>query len=73
MSRWGAQQIGIGVVTSIIVAHYVKEALSEFAKAMISVINEVTSTAGQFGSLLGFVGTVSIVLICAKNRIFIRD
>ena len=73
MEDKGAQTIGLGIAGSILMGHFIKEALSEFASVMISVINSITNTAGKYGPLLGFIGVASIIMICAKNRIIVKD
>ncbi len=73
MFKIDVSKILSGVIGGGLALHYVKEAMAEFATAMISLVRDVTSSTGIYGSIIGAIGIAAIVLLCAGNRIMIDN
>ena len=73
MGKTDVGKIVTGVLGGWLVLHFVKEAISEFAGAMISIIRDLTSGSGTTVAIVGALGIAAIVIVCAGNRIFLDN
>ena len=73
MGKTDVGKIVAGVLGGGVVLHFVKEAISEFAGAMISTIKDLTSGSGTTVAIVGALGIAAIVIVCAGNRIFLDN
>ncbi len=73
MGKTETWKIAVSIVVGWLVLHFVKEAIAEFAGAMISTIRDLTSGSGTIVAITGSLGIAAIIIACASKRIFLDN